>query len=92
MRTWPDCVPCMLNMAMGVARRATADEAQVKALVASLAGINIEEALKVGPAVAAAPAPAKEAPAPEAKKEEEKKKEEGKKEEEAIAGLGALFG
>ena len=33
MRTWPDCVPCMLNMAMGVARRATADEAQVKAFM-----------------------------------------------------------
>jgi large subunit ribosomal protein L12 len=68
------------------------DEARVKALVASLSEVNIDEALKAGQAVVAAPAPAKEAvPAPEAKKEE-KKKEEGKKEEEAIAGLGALFG
>jgi uncharacterized protein with ATP-grasp and redox domains len=32
-RTWPDCVPCMLNMAMGVARRVTADDAQVKAFM-----------------------------------------------------------
>jgi len=68
------------------------DEARVKALVASLAEVNIEDALKVGPAIASTPAPAKEAaPAPEAKKQEEKK-EEAKKEEEAIAGLGALFG
>lgn len=67
------------------------DEARVKALVASLAEVNIDEALKTGPALAAAPAPVKEAaPTQEAKKEE--KKEEAKKEEEAIAGLGALFG
>lgn len=68
------------------------DEARVKALVASLAEVNIEDALKVGSAIASTPAPVKEAaPAPEAKKQEEKK-EEAKKEEEAIAGLGALFG
>jgi large subunit ribosomal protein L12 len=67
------------------------DEARVKALVASLAEVNIDEALKAGQTVIAAPAATKEtAPAPEAKKEE--KKEEGKKEEEAVAGLGALFG
>jgi large subunit ribosomal protein L12 len=67
------------------------DEARVKALVASLAEVNIDEALKAGQTVMAAPVATKEtAPAPEAKKEE--KKEEGKKEEEAVAGLGALFG
>lgn len=33
MRTWPDCVPCMLTMVMGVARRATGDDARVKALM-----------------------------------------------------------
>jgi large subunit ribosomal protein L12 len=67
------------------------DEARVKALVASLSEVNIDEALKAGQAMVAAPTAVKEAaPAQEAKKEE--KKEEGKKEEEAVAGLGALFG
>ena len=64
------------------------NEAQVKALVASLSEVNIDEALKAGQAMLAAPTAVKEAaPAAEAKKEEE-----GKKEEEAVAGLGALFG
>jgi len=75
-----------------------ADPIRVKALVASLAEVNIDEALKsaaiVGPAVAA-PA-STQAPATEAKPagEEKKKKEEEekKKEEAAIEGLGALFG
>ncbi len=71
-----------------------ADSVRVKALVASLAEVNIEEALKSKPAImpAVSTAPA-EAPAAEAKPSEEKKKEdEKKKEEEAIEGLGALFG
>ncbi len=71
-----------------------ADSVRVKALVASLAEVNIEEALKSTPAImpAVSTAPA-EAPAAEAKPSEEKKKEdEKKKEEEAIEGLGALFG
>lgn len=66
------------------------DEARVKAMVAALEGVNIDEAIKSAalPAVAAPSAPA--APAkPEEKKEE---KVEEKKEEEALAGLGALFG
>jgi len=75
-----------------------ADPIRVKALVASLAEVNIDEALKstavMGPVVAA-PASA-QAPAAEAKPagEEKKKKEEEekKKEEAAIEGLGALFG
>ena len=72
------------------------DEARVKALVAALQGVNIEEAIKkaaVAP-VAAAPAAGGEA-AGEAKKEEKKgpsPEEEKKKEEEAAAGSGALFG
>ena len=73
------------------------DEARVKALVAALDGIDIDEAIKqaaVAPVAAAAPAaapPAEEAAAPaeEAKEEEE---EEEESEEEALAGLGALFG
>ncbi len=67
------------------------NEARVKALVAALEGINIDEAIKsaVIPSVAATPAAA---PAAKAEKKEEKKVEEEKKEEEALAGLSALFG
>ncbi len=71
------------------------DDARIKALVASLDGVDIEEAIKSAAAVpvaAAAPAQAEKAPAEE-KKEEKKKeeKEEEVSEEEAAAGLGALF-
>jgi large subunit ribosomal protein L12 len=73
------------------------DAARVKALVAALEGVNIEEAIKTAPAFAAAAAPAAQAPqapAKEAKPEEkkEKKGEEKQKEEAALEGLGALFG
>ncbi len=76
----------------------TADPVRVKALIASLAEVNIDEALKqattfapVAAAVPAAPAQeAKPAAAPEDKKKKEE--EEKKKEEAAIEGLGALFG
>jgi len=68
------------------------DAARVKALVASLAEVNIDEAIKATPAFMPAPAAAAApAPAPE-KKPAEEKKEEKKKEEEALEGLGALFG
>lgn len=71
----------------------TADAARVKALVASLAEVDIEEAIKAAPAMmAAAPAAAAAAPAEEEKKEEEPEEDEGKKEEEAMEGLGSLFG
>jgi len=73
------------------------DEARVKALVASLEGVNIDEAIeKAAVPVAAAAAPA--AAGGEAKEDgEEKKKEtseadEKKEKEQAAAGLGALFG
>jgi len=74
-----------------------ADATRVKALVASLADVNIEEAIKSAPTMMAAPAAAPAAPAPaaEAKPKEEKKKkeeEEKAKEEAALEGLGALFG
>jgi large subunit ribosomal protein L12 len=74
------------------------DAVRVKALVASLSEVNIEEAIKAAPAMMAAPAVAQAstAPAAEAKpKEEDKKKkveEEKAKEEAALEGLGALFG
>ncbi|RLE46060.1 50S ribosomal protein P1 [Candidatus Woesearchaeota archaeon] len=69
-----------------------ADEAKIKSVVASLEGVNIEEALAKAATPVAAAAPAA-APAEE-KKEEKKKpaKEEKKTEEEAAAGLSALFG
>ena len=69
------------------------EEAQIKALVAALAEVNIEDALKSASAMMVAPAPAA-APSPaEVKKKEEKAPEDDKKkEEEALAGLGALFG
>ncbi len=68
-----------------------ADTAMVKAVVASLDGVDIDKAIKeaaVQQVVAAAPAAAgKQEAKPEAKKEEEKKSTE-----EAAAGLSALFG
>jgi len=72
----------------------SADSARVKALVASVAEVDIDEAIKSAPAMmAAAPAPAAEAPAKkEEKPKEEEEEDEGKKEEEAMEGLGALFG
>ena len=72
------------------------DAARVKALVAALEGVNIEEAIKTAPifAAAAPAAQAPQAPTKEAKPEEkkEKKEEEKQKEEAALEGLGALFG
>ena len=75
----------------------TPDDVRVKALVAALGEVNIEEALKAAPvAAAAAAAPAAGAGAAasaagEAPAKEEEKKEE-KKEEEALEGLSSLFG
>jgi large subunit ribosomal protein L12 len=75
----------------------TVDPVRVKALVASLVDVKIDEAIKSAPTMMAAPAaaPAAAAPAAEAKpKEDEKKKKEDEKqkEEAALEGLGALFG
>jgi len=79
-----------------------ADEAKIKALSASLDGVNIDDAIKTAAVPVAAPAaPAAAAseggaaPAEgktEEKKKEKKKEEEEVSEEEAAAGLGALFG
>ncbi len=66
-----------------------AEEPRVKALVAALSEVKIEDALKAAQALPVAAAPAAAA---EAKKEEKKPEEEKKKGEEALAGLGALFG
>jgi large subunit ribosomal protein L12 len=69
------------------------NEAKVKSLVASLADVDIEDAIKAAPIAAAAPAAAAPAAAGEGKKEE--KKDEGasaKSEEAAMEGLSSLFG
>ena len=74
-----------------------ADEARIKALTASLEGVNIDEAIKnaalpVAAPAAAAPAGGASEGKGEEKKEEKKKEKPEVTEEEAAAGLGALFG
>ena len=75
---------------------AEVNEAQVKALVASLADVNIEDSIKAAPVtVAAAPAAAADAPAAEGGDEKKEKKAEPpseKQEEAAMEGLSSLFG
>ena len=66
------------------------NEAQVKSLVAALADVNIDEAVKAAPVAVAAAAPAADVAAAPA--QEEKKKEEPKNEEAAMEGLSSLFG
>ena len=71
------------------------DEVRVKALVAALSDVNIDDALKAAPVAqtapsAAASSSAQTSEASAAPKEEEKKEE--KKEEEALEGLSSLFG
>ena len=68
------------------------DEIKVKALVAALGEINIDEALKSAVAMPAQQQAAPAAAAAPAKKEEKEEKKEEKKEEEALEGLAALFG
>jgi large subunit ribosomal protein L12 len=69
------------------------NEAQVKSLVAALADVNIDDAVKAVPVAVAAAAPAADAPAAggEAKKEKAPKAD-GKTEEAAMEGLSSLFG
>ena len=72
------------------------DAARVKALLASLEGVNLAEVLAKAESFSA-PAPAAAAPAEKKegkgeKKEEDKKEEKGVSEEEAAEGLSALFG
>ena len=73
---------------------AEVNEAKVKSLVASLADVNIEDAIKAAP-VAAVAAPAAAAPAEGGEGKKAEKKDEaadGKKEEAAMEGLSSLFG
>jgi len=74
----------------------TVDAVQVKALVASLSEVNIDEAIKAAPtmmaAVPAAPAAGGETKSAAPVDEKKKADEEKAKEEAALEGLGALFG
>ncbi len=63
-----------------------ADDARIKALIAALEDVDIDEAMETT-AMAAAPAAAAPAAAEAAVEEEEEEAEEA-----AAAGLGALFG
>ncbi len=67
------------------------DDTKIKALVVSLDGVNIDEAIKQA---AFTPAAGAVAPAAGEAKKEEKKEEvsEAEKEAEAAAGLASLFG
>jgi large subunit ribosomal protein L12 len=69
------------------------DAARVKALIAALEGVNIDEAIATAVAAPVAAAPASgPAEKKDEKKKEEKKEEKGVSEAEAAAGLSALFG
>ena len=77
----------------------TPDDVRVKALVAALGEVNIEEALKAAPVAVAASAPAASGAAASTGGTgastpggEAPPKEEEKKEEEALEGLSSLFG
>jgi large subunit ribosomal protein L12 len=71
---------------------AKVEEARIKALVAALSEVKIDEVLKnAATAIVAAPAAPAAAPSGPAQPKAEAK-DDKKKEEEALAGLGALFG
>ncbi|MCL2642110.1 MAG: 50S ribosomal protein P1 [Candidatus Bathyarchaeota archaeon] len=74
----------------------TVDTIQVKALIASLSEVNIDEAIKAAPtmmaAVPAAPAAGDEAKVAAPVDDKKKAEDDKAKEEAALEGLGALFG
>jgi large subunit ribosomal protein L12 len=67
------------------------EAARIKALVSSLEGVDIDEAIK-GAAIAAPAQAAQPQEKAEEKKEEKKPEEDKQKAEEAAAGLSSLFG
>ncbi len=69
-----------------------ADEARIKALIAALDGVNIDEAIKKAAVQPVAAAPAAVEGGEKKEKKKEKPKEDKKSAEQAAAGLGALFG
>jgi len=68
------------------------DSTRVKALVAALQGVNIDEAIEKASFVAAPAAAPVAAGGGHAEAKKEEKKDDKKSEEQAAAGLGALFG
>jgi large subunit ribosomal protein L12 len=70
----------------------TPDDVRVKALVAALSEVNIEEALKAAPVAIAGASPAAGGGAAAAAPAKEEEKKEEKKDEEALEGLSSLFG
>lgn len=72
---------------------ANPDEVKIKALVAALSEVNIDESLKSTPMAMAVPATASaESTATQVKEEKKEEKKDEKKEEEALEGLSSLFG
>jgi len=69
-----------------------ADDARVKALVASLAGVDISEAMTQAVAAPAAAAPAAGGAAPAAAEEAPAEEEEEEDDGGGFEGLGSLFG
>ena len=72
-----------------------ADKSRAEALVASLEGVDIEEAMAtaaVAAPAASGAAPAAAASSEESPAEEAEEEEEEVSEEDAVSGLGALFG
>ncbi|MFO7836186.1 MAG: 50S ribosomal protein P1 [Candidatus Thorarchaeota archaeon] len=67
-----------------------AEPGRIKALIAALDGVDIDDALKSAAMPAAPAATAGEGPAEEPAEEEEEEEEE--EEDEATEGLGSLFG
>ena len=68
------------------------DDGKIKALVASLKEVNIDEAIQKAAVAQVAAAPVTAPHAGTGKAEAKEAKEEKKTEEEAAAGLGSLFG
>ncbi len=71
---------------------AQVDDSKIRALVAALDGVDIDQAIKEAVAVGAAPAQSSGEEAPEEKKEEKTEEDKKKEEAKSAAGLGALFG
>ena len=71
-----------------------ADAVRVKAIVASLSEVNIDEAIKSAPTMMATTPTSRPSVETEKKpkKEEKKPEDEKEKEDAALEGLGALFG
>jgi large subunit ribosomal protein L12 len=70
------------------------DDVKIKALVAALSEVNIDESLKATPMAMTVPATASaaESGATQSKDEKKEEKKDEKKEEEALEGLSSLFG